>query len=318
MDLEKLQKEKRKAESKGNLKEVADLCSRIGELHYRHGNYEDAMAEYLTELQLFEVSKEWLEVAVAHRWIGECLVELGDCERALEHQKQYLDIAIECNSTLEQQRAYATIGRVHFQHAQQSHDKAVDHLVAEAESAFKQSLNLVGKLSDDIPELEIAEMKSRLLMNLGLVCDFRNDIKGCSDYFRIAIQIAEKHKLFEDMYRCQYNLSGIYQKLGNLSQALRFTDMAVTCAAVKMKDKVAEKEGLVLKIKLLLQLQDFNAAKISLRKILKMKVSSDETEAILLKDMLRNVRKIIHLTEQLKEIRVHDLKSLYHMYEKNW
>lgn len=125
------------------------------------------MAEYLTELQLFEASKEWLEVAVAHRWIGECLVELGDCERALEHQQQYLDIAIECNSTLEQQRAYATIGRVHFQHAQQSHNKAVDHLVAEAESAFKQSLNLVGKLSDDIPELEIAEMKSRLLMNLG-------------------------------------------------------------------------------------------------------------------------------------------------------
>lgn len=131
------------------------------------GNHEDAMEEYLRALKLCEVSKERLEVAVAHRWIGECWVELGDFEKALEHQQQYLDIAIKCNSTLEQQRAYATIGRVHLQHAQQNHNKVMDHLLAKADSAFKQSLDLVGKLSDDILELEIAEMKSRLLMNLG-------------------------------------------------------------------------------------------------------------------------------------------------------
>jgi len=55
-----------------------------------------------------------------------------------------------------------------------------------------------------------------------------------------------KHRLYEDLYRCQYNLSGIYQRTGNLSQALRHVDVSMKCA-VKMKDKIAERESLILK-----------------------------------------------------------------------
>ena len=55
-----------------------------------------------------------------------------------------------------------------------------------------------------------------------------------------------KHRLFEDLYRCQYNLAGIYQRTGNLSQALRHVEVSIKCA-VKMKDKLAERESLILK-----------------------------------------------------------------------
>ena len=55
-----------------------------------------------------------------------------------------------------------------------------------------------------------------------------------------------KHKLYEDLYRCQYNLAGIYQRTGNLSQALRHVEVSIKCAA-KMKDKLAERESFVLK-----------------------------------------------------------------------
>jgi len=55
-----------------------------------------------------------------------------------------------------------------------------------------------------------------------------------------------KHKLYEDLYRCQYNLAGIYQRTGNLSQALRHVDVSIKCAT-KMKDKLAERESLILK-----------------------------------------------------------------------
>ena len=58
--------------------------------------------------------------------------------------------------------------------------------------------------------------------------------------------ISRKHRLFEDLYRCQYNLAGIYQRTGNLSQALRHVEVAIKCA-VKMKDKLAERESLILK-----------------------------------------------------------------------
>jgi len=55
-----------------------------------------------------------------------------------------------------------------------------------------------------------------------------------------------KHRLYEDLYRCQYNLAGIYQRTGNLSQALRHVDVAIKCAS-KTKDKLAERESLILK-----------------------------------------------------------------------
>ena len=55
-----------------------------------------------------------------------------------------------------------------------------------------------------------------------------------------------KHRLDEDVYRCQYNLAGIYQRTGNLSQALRHVDVAIKCTA-KTKDKLAEREALILK-----------------------------------------------------------------------
>jgi len=62
-----------------------------------------------------------------------------------------------------------------------------------------------------------------------------------------------KHQLYEDMYRCQYNLSGIYQRIGNLNHAIRLVDMAIKCASVNMKDKLAEKEALILKAKVVSQ-----------------------------------------------------------------
>lgn len=55
-----------------------------------------------------------------------------------------------------------------------------------------------------------------------------------------------KHRLYEDLYRCQYNLAGIYQRTGNLSQALRHVDVSIKCAT-KVKDKLAERESLILK-----------------------------------------------------------------------
>ena len=62
----------------------------------------------------------------------------------------------------------------------------------------------------------------------------------------IMVLCCRKHRLYEDLYRCQYNLAGIYQRTGNLSQALRHVEVSIRCA-VKMKDKLAERESLILK-----------------------------------------------------------------------
>ena len=58
--------------------------------------------------------------------------------------------------------------------------------------------------------------------------------------------VHRKHKLYEDLFRCRYNLSGIYQRNGDFVKAVRFAGSAIECA-VTMKDKLSEREGLILK-----------------------------------------------------------------------
>lgn len=105
---------------------------------------------------------------MAHRRIGECLSELGKYQEALQHQQQYLDLSLKCDSVLEQQRAYATFGRIHYQHAEQSADTLeVEKSLRQAEKAFKKSLDMCELLREATSDSELAEMKARIFMNLG-------------------------------------------------------------------------------------------------------------------------------------------------------
>ncbi len=56
-----------------------------------------------------------------------------------------------------------------------------------------------------------------------------------------------KQGLDEDLYRCQFSLSGIYQRNGKLSKALRLMEEAGACA-VKMKDRGAERDAMLQKV----------------------------------------------------------------------
>lgn len=132
------------------------------------GQFEDAISEHETELRLCEALEDSLGRAVAHRRIGECLSELGKYEEALQHQQQYLDLSHKCDSVLEQQRAYATLGRIHYQHAEQITDTMeVEQSLKQAEAAFNKSLDVCKLLKEATSDSELAEMKARIFMNLG-------------------------------------------------------------------------------------------------------------------------------------------------------
>lgn len=46
-------------------------------------------------------------------------------------------------------------------------------------------------LPGTVPEREIREMKARLFLNLGLVCDHLGEHKRCSEFIRRSVFIAE-------------------------------------------------------------------------------------------------------------------------------
>ena len=78
------------------------------------GKYEEAIHEHETELHLSEALDDSIGAAVGNRKIGECYCELGQYDKALQHQERHLSLAQSCNDDVEEQRAWATIGRTYL------------------------------------------------------------------------------------------------------------------------------------------------------------------------------------------------------------
>uniref|UniRef100_A0A8C7DJI2 Tonsoku-like protein n=1 Tax=Oncorhynchus kisutch TaxID=8019 RepID=A0A8C7DJI2_ONCKI len=262
-EVKQLQKAKSKAQSNNNLSEEASLCNQLGEVLSRNGDYGAAIEEHRQELQISTAMHDVIGRAVANRKIGECYAEMGNFEAALKHQRCHLDLARSVNDHAEEQRALATIGRT-FLFRYES-DQSRDSL-KQAEDAFRKSMAIVDKeLEGSVAALELSEMRARLYLNLGLVCDHLGEPKQCSEYIRLSVYIAEKNQLLEDLYRANLNLGNIYFRNGHHSNALRSLEQAKECAR-KIKDKFSESECFHSIGKVQLSLGDFVAARRSLKK----------------------------------------------------
>ncbi|KAK2825983.1 hypothetical protein Q5P01_020197 [Channa striata] len=264
-EIKLMQKAKSKAQTSKNLREEANICNQLGELLARNGDYEAAITEHQQELSLSEVFNDVIGRAVANRKIGECYAEMGNIEAALKHQRCHLDLARSVRDHAEEQRALATIGRTYlFRYESDQSRTSLEH----AEDAFRKSLAIVDdRLEGSVPEREISEMKARLFLNLGLVCDHLGEPKRCSEFIRRSIFIAEKSQLLEDLYRANFNLGNIYFRNGQHSNAVRCLEQAKECAR-KIKDKFSESECFHCIGKVQLSLGDFVAARRSLKKAL--------------------------------------------------
>ncbi|KAL7862089.1 hypothetical protein SRHO_G00135300 [Serrasalmus rhombeus] len=262
-EIRQLQKAKSRAQNSSNFKEEASICNQLGELLAKNGDYQAAIEEHRQELALSETLHDVIGCAVANRRIGECYAELGNIEAALKHQRQHLDLARSVSDAAEEQRALATIGRTYlFLH---DRDQSRDSL-KQAKDAFKKSLAIVDeRLEGTVSARERSEMRARLLLNLGFVCDGLKDPQRCSDFIRQSIYISEKNNFTEDLYRANFNLGSIHFRNGQHSLAIRCFEKSKECAR-KMSDKFSESECFYNIGKVLLNLGDFLAARRSLKK----------------------------------------------------
>ncbi|KAL0969558.1 hypothetical protein UPYG_G00229080 [Umbra pygmaea] len=262
-EIKLLQKAKSKAQSNNNLREEANLCNQLGEVLSKNGDYKAAIEEHRQELQISTAMNDVIGRAVANRKIGECYAEIGNIEAALKHQRCHLDLARSVNDHAEEQRALATIGRT-FLFRYES-DQSMESL-KQAEDSFRKSKDIVDKeLEGTVSAQELSEMRARLYLNLGLVCDHMGEPKRCSEYIRLSVYIAEKNHLLEDLYRANFNLGIIYFRNGKHSNALRCLEQAKECAR-KVKDKFMESECFHSIGKVQLSLGDMVAARRSLKK----------------------------------------------------
>ncbi|XP_051942316.1 tonsoku-like protein [Hippocampus zosterae] len=291
-----LEKAKCKAQNSSNIREEANICNQLGELLSKNGAYEAAIQEHQQELSLSEVLNDVIGRAVANRKIGECYAELGNIETALKHQRLHLDLARSVGDHIEEQRALATIGRTYlFCFESDQSRKSLE----QAEDAFRKSLAIVDDLKGTVPEREIHEMKARLFLNLGLVCDHLGEPERCSEFIRRSVFIAEKSGLLEDLYRANYNLGNIFFRNGQHSNSVRCLEQAKECAR-KMKDKFSESECFHCIGKVQLSLGDFVAARRSLKKALLLG-SQQQQDKQTVKNMFKYADRGCKLEEDLGE-----------------
>lgn len=197
---------KTKAQEAGNLKEEARVCGELGDQYTEEGEYlksicicfislntlgrhEDALRERRCELALNKAAGDQLEVAKAHRMIGETLCSLEDYENALNHQQQHLQISKQLDNLVEQQRALATIGRTLFVWSEQKSDQAKQQHLTESLQAYLGSLELCDLLEDDVGKGELLEMKGRLFLNIGLVYEAQEDMQQAEHFLEQACHI---------------------------------------------------------------------------------------------------------------------------------
>uniref|UniRef100_UPI00398EBFCD tonsoku-like protein isoform X2 n=1 Tax=Pristiophorus japonicus TaxID=55135 RepID=UPI00398EBFCD len=293
-----LEKAKLKAQKSHNLREEANICNQLGEVLAKHGQFQEAIKEHRLELQLSEVLSDVIGCAVANRKIGECLAEIGNYTSALKYQRRHLELARSVVNDIEEQRAWATIGRTYLfiYETDQAREPA-----EEAENAFRKSLSIVDeKLEGKVSRHELSEMRARLYLNLGILYDSMKDPVKCSRYIRKSVFIAEQNNLYEDLHRANFMLGGIHRRSGDFSKAIRCLEAAKECAK-RMKEKLLESECFSSIGQVFLSLGDFVAAKRSLKAAFKLG-SEEQSECEAVRKSLKYAVKGCRLEEALSEL----------------
>ena len=278
-DIAQLEKEKRRAEKKDNLREVASLCNLLGQEYMKDGDYDEALSQHREEAAISEALGDTIGVSVANRRMGEVYCEMGKFDKALHHQNRYLSLAKEVGSHVEQQRAYATLGRTHLQRAEvfvtNGQLNNQDVALTEAERAFLRSLATCEQLQGSVDTQEHSQMRCRLFLNLGLVLECRQNDRKARHFIGQALDLCSKHSFHEDAYRCHSALFGILFRLGKLSEALIEGQNLLKLAA-KLRDKELQCESHNFLAQVHLANSDYDAAKKCYYKAYKLKHPSLE------------------------------------------
>eukprot|EP00106_Octopus_bimaculoides_P007525 XP_014774967.1 PREDICTED: tonsoku-like protein [Octopus bimaculoides] len=270
--LEKLQKEKKDAERRNKFTEVSELCNGIGEILRKYGFFKEAIEEYNQDLSICETYNDSLGAAIACRMLSECYCDLGDFNKAVQLQKRYLSLARSMKNTVEEQRAWATIGRTYLFQAETDEGQTA---YSKAEDAFIHALELCESMKKDLSHKEYMTMKARLFLNMGVVQTGRNNFQEFKNYMERCISIARTNGLDEELFRCQFLLADHYNLVGSSSVALQHIESAIK-STLKMKDnKQLLTDSYLLKFQICFEAGQYGVARHSLKKLVNIGFNDD-------------------------------------------
>ncbi|XP_074645815.1 tonsoku-like protein [Tubulanus polymorphus] len=279
-EITRLQKEKKKVELKGNLVEQAEYCNCIGEIYSKNGDFTSAIDEHKEALNLFEALGDEIGRAVAHRRVGECLMEQGYFDDALKNQKRYLDLARSCQNKTEEQRAWVTLGRTYLcRYENVKGPTAGVVCLQQAEEAFEKSLEISDDLKHTISVRDYDDMRARSILNLGIIQENKKNTDESVRLYRQASALVHKHDLYEIAMRCEFNLASMFLRLNKYPDSIQAIIKCIDCCT-KGKDLLNKKDAMIFKAKIHVELEDFAAAKTCLKECHKICKSEEDRKYI--------------------------------------
>ncbi|XP_068232660.1 tonsoku-like protein [Palaemon carinicauda] len=313
----RLEKEKRRAQDKDNLREVANLCNLLGQEYLLDGDYDEAISQHKEEAGICEALGDTVGVAVAIRLLGEVYCKIGDWDKGLQYQHRYLSLAKEANSLVEKQRAYATLGRTHYQRAEefslQGRAKEQEDALKEAEKACLRSLSVCEHLEGLVDTREHGQMRCRLYLNLGLILDSRHNNKKARNFIGQALDLCSLNGFHEDAYKCHLALSAIHFRERQMPEALQEGQMMLKLA-IKLNDKELQCESHCFLAEVHITNSDYVSAKKSYHKAYKVKHPSlDERKRI--ESILKIVVHLCNIEDTLILLRNDECDEKLKIYE---
>ncbi|KAF4531903.1 hypothetical protein B566_EDAN000932 [Ephemera danica] len=239
--------------------------------------------------------------------VGEAYVTLAKYEKALEHQKWFLKLAKDANDKVEQQRAWASIGRAQMLFAEskgeEGEEKIREEALAASKNAFHKSLAIATTELNDLRKRDLMEMKARLMLNLGLVHDLQGQPEEALKKIEKAAELCQANELYEDHCRCLESLGPLKHRQGDSAAALDCLGRALKIA----KRMPAEERSaltcdiLVAQSEVFLTMGDFSAAKHALQKAYNLG-PKDEGVKVAIEKNLKIAVAVLRIEKQLQEV----------------
>jgi CHAT domain-containing protein len=219
----------------------------LADTYWLNGDYQDALLHQQRSLKLARNPKEKL---LGHSTLGLILLSLGDFDKALDAEKQALQLALEIDEAREQATVYKNIGLVYVQ--KQQHQLALANFKQAAtldrQTDFArgllydylflgQAFQTLAQADSALANLAKAEAlalslgdpraHSKTLYTKGLTALDRGNRSLARAAFAEALAKAEASKLDEMQWRCLWRLGALSRQSGELEPALDFYARAI-------------------------------------------------------------------------------------------
>lgn len=320
---------KRRTLAERKLPAYETAITALGNHYANAGKHREALAVYTEAAGVFAGQPTCrMQLGRAHRMAGEMHMLLEDFAAAGTNVDKFLrkkhycvcnafvltvhcfrtGIAQQEKNAVEEQRAYATIGRLHLLHGQSLNvagnatDAAAQSaaVLRRAEAAFQRSLAVCKRLPDGagVNRLERIDMQARLYLNLGVTRECLGDLDDTELNMERALQLCRDHNLYELLHQCYVTTASfVFHKRSDTTKALRLLSLALAVAGERL-DKRRKCETLIAKADIFIRSADFQSARQTLHQAYRLHTPV-ATDRRLVEQQLRTVVAISRAEDQL-------------------